>query len=192
MWNDGALGSFLKSIAPTIMASVPDAERLSFCNSMIQRTCCRHRCQQTQWKQAQDSRSCGCVLHWNEHKHNTYKGPIPWRPQTMTMTAINHHHDGHKPSPWRPQTMTATNHDGHKPWPWRPQRWKREKLMPNVPLSSFNTKLVVIVCGCHGHGMWPSFSNPHTNSTRQNLWIGCHISTNTNTIIFNIHSKTDE
>ena len=29
-------------------------------------------------------------------------------------------------------------HDGHKPWPWRPQQWKREKLTPNVQLSSFN------------------------------------------------------
>ena len=41
---------------------------------------------------------------------------------------------------WWAYTMTATNHDhdGHKPRPWRPQQWKREKLTPNVQLSSFN------------------------------------------------------
>jgi len=40
-------------------------------------------------------------------------------------------------------TKMATNHDGHnrdgyKPWPWLPQQWKREKITPNVQLSSFN------------------------------------------------------
>jgi len=104
----------------------------------------------------------GC---WSGTNYRVFShGPIPWRPQTMTMTATNHDHDGHKLWPWRPQTMTmmatnhdhdghkpwpwwpqtvtmmATNHDhdGHKPWPWWPQQRKHEKLTSNIQLSSFN------------------------------------------------------
>jgi len=97
-------------------------------------------------------------------------------------------------------TMTATHHDGHnhdihKPWPWWPQRWKREKLMPNIQLSSFNIvrqispsclswSVAIIVCGhhclwpswsvavmvCGHHGLWPLWSVAIMVCGRHGLW----------------------
>jgi len=72
---------------------------------------------------------------------------------------------------WPQQITWAIYHDGYKPW--RPQQWKREKLTAYKLLRNrqIHGEFTAIPsfrkhtcgrhgCGCRGHCLWLSLSNP--------------------------------